>query len=75
MGPPSRHGTDYDTRYLGTRMNAWMDPAVRAELHYCWGLFTTTDTAAALRSTLTLYARLCTRTSAAFGSRTSPTPA
>lgn len=58
----TRYGDDLDTRYLGTRMHHWMDADIRAELRDCWGHFDKNDSAAALRRTVALYARLAERT-------------
>ncbi len=57
----ARYGHDYDTRYLGTRMNEWMDPDVREALHGCWGHLDTADSASALRKTLLIFAELASR--------------
>lgn len=61
----ARYGPDVDTRHLGTRMNDWMDADVRDALLSCWGHFDATDTEAALRNSIDLYARLATRTASA----------
>lgn len=45
----ARYGADYDTRYLGRRMNTWMDPDIRQELLGCWGHLDVVDPAIALR--------------------------
>jgi aminoglycoside 6-adenylyltransferase len=58
----ARYGNDYDTRYLGTRMSAWMDADIQEELRQCWGRFDATDTARALMATVQLFARLSERT-------------
>ncbi|WP_234795569.1 aminoglycoside 6-adenylyltransferase [Mycobacteroides saopaulense] len=60
-----RYGTAHDTRYLGTRMNSWMDADIRDELQDCWSRFDGDDTVNALRRTVDLFARLATRTGAA----------
>ncbi|WP_432563039.1 aminoglycoside 6-adenylyltransferase [Kineococcus sp. SYSU DK003] len=57
----SRYGTEVDVRYLGTRMRQWMDQDVQAALDDCWGRFDAVDTAAALRASVALFARLATR--------------
>ncbi|MUM18926.1 aminoglycoside 6-adenylyltransferase [Mycobacterium sp. CBMA271] len=62
-----RYGTSHDTHYLGTRMNGWMDADIRDELGGCWGHLDAADTAAALRRTVDLFARLATRTGNALG--------
>ncbi|MBA0047218.1 aminoglycoside 6-adenylyltransferase [Mycobacterium sp. NPDC050853] len=62
-----RYGTAYDTRYLGIRMNSWMDADVRDEINGCWGHFDAGDTTAALRRTVDLFARLSARAGAALG--------
>lgn len=46
----SRYGADYDTRYLGTRMNQWMDADIRQSLLGCWGHLDAVDTVRALRT-------------------------
>lgn len=61
----TRLGADHDTRYLGTRMTQWMDADVRDDLSSCWGRFDAADSAAALRATLRLYARIAERTASA----------
>lgn len=61
----SRYGSDFDTRYLGTRMNRWMDSDVRDALATCWGRFDPRDSADALRRTSDLYGALAVRTAAA----------
>jgi aminoglycoside 6-adenylyltransferase len=58
----ARYGKDYDTRYLGTRMSAWMDADIQTELQQCWGHFDAVDTARALIATVQLFARLSERT-------------
>ena len=63
----SRYGADYDTRYLGTRMNNWMDQDVRDELFGCWGHLDAADTASALRNTVKLFATVAERTAEARG--------
>lgn len=63
----ARCGPDYDTRYLGTRMRQWMDQDVQAALDDCWGHFDAADTAAALRASIALFARLAHRTAARLG--------
>lgn len=65
----ARYGAQYDTRYLATRMNEWMDEDIRDELSSCWGHFSALDSALALRHTLTLYRRVSERTSVAYGFR------
>ncbi len=60
-----RYGASVDTRYLGTRMNTWMDADIRNELTYCWGHFDAADTATALRRTTALFSRLAERVEAA----------
>lgn len=62
-----RYGATYDTRYLGVRMNSWMDADIRDELTGCWSHFDTADTTAALRRTVELFARLAARTGVALG--------
>ncbi len=57
----SRCGTEVDVRYLGTRMRQWMDQDVQDALDDCWGHFDAVDTAAALRASVALFARLATR--------------
>lgn len=47
-----------DTRYLGTRMNTWMDADIRHALTHCWSHFDAADTAAALRHTTALFSWL-----------------
>lgn len=54
-----RHGASIDTRYLGTRMNTWMDADIPNELTHCWSHF-----AAALRRTTALFSRLAERVTA-----------
>lgn len=61
-----RYGATIDTRYLGTRMNTWMDTDIRNELNYCWGHFNAHDTTRALRRTMALFARLAQRLATAF---------
>jgi aminoglycoside 6-adenylyltransferase len=63
----ARYGADYDTRYLGTRMNEWMDQDVRQELLGCWAHLEPVDTAAGLRNTIRLFSNLASRTAAAWG--------
>lgn len=58
----ARYGTNYDTRYLGTRMRSWMDVDIQAALQQCWGHFDAPDTARALVATVELFARLAERT-------------
>lgn len=60
----ARYGTAYDTRYHARRMNEWMDTDVRTQLLGCWGHLDATDTVAALRRTVDLFARLAERTAA-----------
>ncbi|MFD6198804.1 aminoglycoside 6-adenylyltransferase [Mycobacteriaceae bacterium NPDC060252] len=62
-----RYGTAHDTRYLGTRMNSWMDADIRDEVEGCWAHFDADDTVNALRRTVDLFARLSERTGAALG--------
>lgn len=62
-----RYGASIDTRYLGTRMNTWMDADIRNELTHCWGHFDAVDTAAALRRTTALFSRLAERVAMALG--------
>lgn len=62
-----RYGTGHDTRYLGTRMNSWMDAEVRVEVEGCWAHFDADDTVNALRRTVDLFARLSARTGTALG--------
>lgn len=62
-----RYGTSHDIRYLGTRMNSWMDADIREELNDCWGRFDAYDTVKALRLTVDLFARLATRVGSALG--------
>ena len=57
----SRYGGQVDVRYLGTRMRQWMDQDVQDALDRCWGHFDAVDTAAALRESVALFARLATR--------------
>ncbi len=63
----ARHGPGFDTRHLGTGMGWWMDADVRAELQGCWGRFDAVDTAAALRASVALFARLAVRLSDRLG--------
>ncbi|WP_432575051.1 aminoglycoside 6-adenylyltransferase [Kineococcus sp. SYSU DK005] len=63
----ARHGPGFDTRHLGTGMGRWMDADVRAELQRCWGRFDAVDTAAALRASVALFARLAVRLSERLG--------
>jgi aminoglycoside 6-adenylyltransferase len=63
----TRYGPDFDTRYLGTRMNDWMDADVRHALHTCWGHFDAIDAEHALRSSLDLYVVLAKRTASNLG--------
>jgi aminoglycoside 6-adenylyltransferase len=58
----ARYGNDYDTRYLGTRMSAWMDADIQTALQRCWGHFDAADTARAVIATVHLFARLSERT-------------
>lgn len=58
----TRYGLDYDVRFLGSRMRDWMDRDVQEELEKCWGRFDADDSAAALRATVALFARLAART-------------
>ena len=58
----TRYGPDFDTRYLGTQMNEWMDADVREALPTCWGHLNAADTESALRSSVDLYATLAGRT-------------
>lgn len=58
----ARYGLDFDTRYLGTRMNDWADADVCAALLSCWGHFDAEDTMVALRNSIDLFAKLATRT-------------
>jgi aminoglycoside 6-adenylyltransferase len=58
----ARYGPDFDTKYLATRMNEWMDADVRQALLTCWGHLDAADTESALRSSVDLYAALATRT-------------
>lgn len=60
-----RYGPSIDTRYLGTRMNTWMDADIRHELTHCWSHFDAADTAAALRRTTALFSRLAERVATA----------
>lgn len=60
-----RYGTAHDTRYLGTRMNSWMDADIRDELNGCWAHFDAEDTVGALRRTVDLFTRLAMRTGSA----------
>lgn len=62
-----RYGTAHDTRYLGTRMNSWMDADIRDELGECWGHFDAEDSVKALRRTVDLFTRLAIRAEAALG--------
>jgi aminoglycoside 6-adenylyltransferase len=57
----SRHGLDYDTRYLGTRMRAWMDRDIQDALESCWARFDAADSAAALLATVDLVALVARR--------------
>ena len=57
----ARYGTQVDVRYLGTRMRQWMDFDVQEALDACWGHFDAADTAAALRASMALFARLAVR--------------
>lgn len=57
----SRYGAQVDVRYLGTRMRQWMDQDVQDALDGCWRHFDAADTAAALRASVSLFARLATR--------------
>jgi len=63
----ARYGPDFDTRYLGTRMNEWMDADVRDALLTCWGHLDAADTESALRRSVELYATLATRTGSNLG--------
>jgi aminoglycoside 6-adenylyltransferase len=63
----ARYGPDFDTRYLGTRMNQWMDADIRDALLNCWGRLDAKDTEFALRNTIDLYTRLATRTATNLG--------
>lgn len=60
----ARYGDEYDTHYLGTRMNEWMDEDIREQLSSCWGHFDAVDTAVALRSTVLLFFTVSSRTAA-----------
>lgn len=60
----ARYGTAYDTRYHARRMIEWMDDDIRTQLLGCWGHLDATDTVAALRRTVDLFARLAQRTAA-----------
>lgn len=62
-----RYGGSYDTRYLATRMNEWMDQDIRMELSSCWGHFDARDSALALRRTVALYRRVAERTTNFYG--------
>lgn len=57
----SRHGADFDTRYLGTRMTEWMDADVRAALAECWGRLDAADAGRALEASIRLFAEVSTR--------------
>ncbi|WP_432570102.1 aminoglycoside 6-adenylyltransferase [Kineococcus sp. SYSU DK005] len=63
----ARYGPGFDTRYLGTRMGQWMDLEVRQALQECWGHLDAVDTAAALRASVELFARLAVRVQARLG--------
>lgn len=63
----ARYGPGFDTRYLGTRMNEWMDADVRETLLTCWGHLDAADTESALRSSIALYVTLATRTATNLG--------
>ena len=63
----ARYGADYDVRFLGSRLRQWIDTDVQDDLESCWGRFDATDSAAALRATIALYARLSTRTAEVLG--------
>jgi len=52
----ARYGTAYDTRYHARRMIEWMDDDIRTQLLGCWGHLDATDTVAALRRTVDLFA-------------------
>ncbi|SKW75517.1 Similar to streptomycin adenyltransferase [Mycobacteroides abscessus subsp. abscessus] len=62
-----RYGTAHDIRYLGARMNSWMDADIRDELGECWGHFDAEDSVEALRRTVDLFTRLAIRAEAALG--------
>lgn len=64
----SRHGAEVDVRYLGTRMRQWMDQDVQDALDACWARFDAVDTAASLRASVTLFARLALRLADRLGS-------
>ncbi|MBN6042189.1 aminoglycoside 6-adenylyltransferase [Amycolatopsis sp. 195334CR] len=63
----ARYGPAFDTRYLGTRLRAWMDEDVQAELEQCWSGFGAPETERALLATVTLYRRLAERTAGRLG--------
>jgi len=58
----ARHGGDFDTRYLGTRLRHWMDNDVQAELERCWSGLGARETEQALLATVSLYRGLAERT-------------
>jgi aminoglycoside 6-adenylyltransferase len=62
----ARYGAEYDTHYLGTRMNEWMDQDIREQLNGCWGHFDAVDTAVALRNTILLFSTVASRSAAAW---------
>lgn len=62
-----RHGSDFDVRFLGSRMRKWMDTDVQQVLEQCWGHFDAADSAAALRASVALFAKIGRRISDALG--------
>jgi aminoglycoside 6-adenylyltransferase len=60
-----RYGAGLDTRYLGTRMRQWMDPAIQQALERCWAGFAADEAARALLATTGLYRLLAERTAVA----------
>jgi len=51
----SRHGWDYDTGYLGTRMKEWVEPWVWARLKEAFGRCEAADSWQALHHTMSIF--------------------
>ncbi len=63
----AKHGSDYDTYYLGKHMREWVDPAIWHALGSCFSRFDRADGWRAFFATIVLFERLAEETAGMLG--------